>query len=314
MQTYSAKLAVVTGGGTGMGRELVTQLAAAGAHVAMCDISEENMAETAALVANASPAARISSHVCDVADETQVLAFRDGVQSSHQADHIDVLFNNAGIGGGGSFVADERDAWERTYNICWNGVYYCARAFMELLVRSEDGALVNTSSINGFWASVGADRPHTAYSAAKFAVKGFTEALIADFRVNAPHLSAHVVMPGHIGTSIAINSTAAHGGVNVVDVRKRLAMQGIPADHMSDDDLEALVAGLGEAFRDDAPTSSAQAATIILDAVLAGQWRILVGEDAGVIDELVRQDPWSAYDPEFVDRITGTGHLLGLVR
>jgi NAD(P)-dependent dehydrogenase (short-subunit alcohol dehydrogenase family) len=314
MKTYAGKLAVVTGAGSGMGRELVCQLAAAGADVAMCDVSEENMAETLALATATSATARVSSHICDVADESQVLAFRDAVQARHETDHIDVLFNNAGIGGGGSFVADERDSWERTYNICWNGVYFCARAFMELLIRSEDGALVNTSSINGFWASVGADRPHTAYSAAKFAVKGFTEALIADFRVNAPHLSAHVVMPGHIGTSIAINSTMMHGGVNVIDVRKRLAMQGIPADHLSDDDLEALVTGLGEAFRDDAPTSSAQAATIILDAVIAGQWRILVGEDAQVIDEQVRQDPWSAYEPEFIDRITGAGHLLGLIR
>ena len=314
MKTYAGKLAVVTGAGSGMGRELVCQLAAAGADVARCDVSEENMAETLALATATSATARVSSHICDVADESQVLAFRDAVQARHETDHIDVLFNNAGIGGGGSFVADERDSWERTYNICWNGVYFCARAFMELLIRSEDGALVNTSSINGFWASVGADRPHTAYSAAKFAVKGFTEALIADFRVNAPHLSAHVVMPGHIGTSIAINSTMMHGGVNVIDVRKRLAMQGIPADHLSDDDLEALVTGLGEAFRDDAPTSSAQAATIILDAVIAGQWRILVGEDAQVIDEQVRQDPWSAYEPEFIDRITGAGHLLGLIR
>ena len=314
MKTYAGKLAVVTGGGTGMGRELVCQLVAAGANVAMCDVSEENMAETASLATSQAPDATVSSHLCDVSDETQVLAFRDAMQSTHEVDHIDVLFNNAGIGGGGSFVDDERDAWERTYNVCWNGVYYCSRAFMELLVRSEDGALVNTSSINGFWASVGHDRPHTAYSAAKFAVKGFTEALIADFRVNAPHLSAHVVMPGHIGTSIAINSTAMHGGVNVVEVRKRLAMQNIPADHLSDDELEALVAGLGKAFRDDAPTTSAQAATIILDAVLAGQWRILIGEDAHVIDDLVRQDPWNAYEPEFVDRITGAGHLLGLVR
>lgn len=297
-----------------MGRELVLQLAAAGADVAMCDISEENMAETAAQVSAASPNCRISSHVCDVADEEQVLRFRDAVQSSHQADHIDVLFNNAGIGGGGSFVADERESWERTYNICWNGVYLCARAFMELLVRSEDGAMVNTSSINGFWASIGADRPHTAYAAAKFAVKGFTEALIADFRVHAPHLSAHVVMPGHIGTSIAINSAEVHGGIDVVQVRKQLAMRDIPADHLSDSDIEALVTGLGESFRDDAPTNSAQAATIILDAVLAGQWRILVGEDAEVIDDMVRQDPAGAYEPEFIDRITSAGHLLGLLR
>lgn len=314
MDTFEAKLAVVTGGGTGMGRQLVRQLTAAGCDVAMCDVNEENMAETSAMVAADGSTARLTAHRCDVSDESHVLAFRAAVEEAHATDHIDALFNNAGIGGGGSFVTDDRDAWERTYDICWNGVYFCARAFMELLVRSESGAIVNTSSINGFWASVGPDVPHTSYSAAKFAVKGFTEALIADFRVNAPHLSAHVVMPGHIGTSIAINSTAMHGGIDVVDVRKRLAARGLPVDQLTDEQLEAMVVERGEAFRDQAPTSAAEAATIILDGVLTGQWRILVGQDAQSIDELVRSDPWAAYEPEFIDRITAAGHLDGLTQ
>ncbi|MGI9594857.1 MAG: SDR family NAD(P)-dependent oxidoreductase [Acidimicrobiales bacterium] len=312
METFEGKLAVVTGGGTGMGRELVRQLAAAASDVAMCDINADNMSETASIVAADGSAIQLTSHSCDVSDEAQVLAFRDAVRTSHDTDHVDLLFNNAGIGGGGSFVADDRANWERTYDICWNGVYYCARAFMDLLVRSESGALVNTSSINGFWASVGPDVPHTSYSAAKFAVKGFTEALIADFRVNAPHLSAHVVMPGHIGTSIAINSTAMHGGIDVVDVRKRLAARGIPVDQMTDDELEAAVVERAEAFRDEAPTTAARAATVILDGVLNGQWRILIGDDAQAIDELVRSDPWAAYEPDFIDRITAAGHLGGL--
>lgn len=314
IDTFNGKLAVVTGGGTGMGRELVRQLAAAGSDVAMCDVNDDNMAETASIVAHDGSAVKLTSHRCDVADETQVLAFRAAVTETHEADHIDLLFNNAGIGGSGSFVADDRDAWERTFNICWNGVYYCSRAFMDLLLQSTSGALVNTSSINGFWASVGPESPHTSYSAAKFAVKGFTEALIADFRVNAPHLSAHVVMPGHIGTSIAINSTAMHGGIDVVQLRKRLAAQHIPVDQLSDEELEALVVERSEAFRDQAPTTAAQAATVILEAVLAGRWRILIGDDADMIDELVRGDPWSAYEPEFVDRITAAGHLGGLIR
>ncbi|MGH1488576.1 MAG: SDR family NAD(P)-dependent oxidoreductase [Acidimicrobiales bacterium] len=315
MDTFRDQLAVVTGGGTGMGRELVRQLAAAGADVAMCDVNEENMAGTTELVASdGSTSVKLSSHICDVSDEAQVLAFRDAVMVSHDTEHIDVLFNNAGIGGGGSFVEDERDSWELTYNVCWNGVYYCARAFMDMLVKSQGGALVNTSSINGFWASIGPDTPHTAYSAAKFAVKGFTEALITDFRVTAPHLSAHVVMPGHIGTSIAINSTEAHGGVDIVTLRKRLALRGLPVDQLSDEELEAIVVDRGEAFRDDAPTSAAQAATIILDGVLAGQWRILVGDDAEAIDEMVRSDPWSAYESDFIDRMTEAGHFGGLIR
>lgn len=314
MDSFSDRLAVVTGGGTGMGRELVRQLAAAGCDVAMCDVIEDNMAATAALVADDGSTVELSSHRCDVADENQVMAFAAGVSEAHSTDTIDLLLNNAGIGGGGSFVADEREAWERTFDICWGGVYLCARAFMPMLVRSEQGAVVNTSSINGFWASVGPDVPHTAYSAAKFAVKGFTEALIADFRVNAPHLSAHVVMPGHIGTSIAINSTEAHGGIDVVAVRKQLAARGLPVDQLSDDELEALVVERTKRFRDEAPTTAAEAAAVILDGVRRGDWRILIGEDATTIDELVRADPWAAYEPAFMERIQEQGHLHGLSR
>ncbi len=295
-----------------MGRELVRQLANAGAHVAMCDINDDNMSETAQLVGQSGALGRLTAHRCDVSAEDDVLAFRDAVLADHDVEHIDVLFNNAGIGGGGSIVADDRDSWERTFDICWGGVYLCTRAFMDALLRSTDGAVVNTSSVNGFWASIGAQTPHTSYSAAKFAVKGFTEALIADFRVNAPNLSAHVVMPGHIGTSIMANSAEAHG-VDVVDLRKRLAARGLPTDHLTDEELLALLAQRANDFETNAPTTAAEAATVILDGVLAGQWRILVGDDAHLLDDLVRRDPWTAYDPAFIEHITELGHLRALL-
>ena len=175
VKDFEGKIAVVTGGGTGMGRELVQQLAADSCRVAMCDVSETNMAETKELAGGGD---NVYPHVCDVSDEEQVLAFRDGVADVFDTQHINLLFNNAGIGGGGAFVEGSRDEWERTFGVCWYGVYYCARAFMPLLVASDEGYIVNTSSVNGFWASLGPGIPHTAYSAAKFAVKGFTEALI----------------------------------------------------------------------------------------------------------------------------------------
>ncbi len=309
MDTFDGRLAVVTGGGTGMGRELVRQLAAAGCDVAMCDVHDEPMAETTRLVTADGSTATISSHLCDVSDPEQILAFRDAVATTHDTEQLNLLFNNAGIGGAGSFVNDEPEEWERTFGVCWGGVYHCLRAFLPLLLAADQGAVVNTSSVNGFWASIGPDSSHTAYSAAKFAVKGFTEALITDFRLNAPHLSAHVVMPGHIGTSIAINSVAAHGGIDVAGVRKQLARMDVPADQMTDEQIEEFVADRGRRFRDDAPTSAGQAATIILDAVLAGQWRILVGEDAGVLDTMVREDPWSAYEPEFMARLAAADQL-----
>lgn len=309
MDTFDGRLAVVTGGGTGMGRELVRQLAAAGCDVAMCDVAEGPMAETTRLASEDGSTARISSHLCDVSDPEQILTFRDTVAAAHDTERLNLLFNNAGIGGAGSFVNDDPEEWERTFGVCWGGVYHCMRAFLPMLMAADRGAVVNTSSVNGFWASIGPDTAHTAYSAAKFAVKGLTEALITDFRVNAPHLSAHVVMPGHIGTSIALNSVAAHGGIDVAGVRKQLARQDIAADQMTDEQIEEFVADRGRRFRDDAPTSAATAATVILDAVLAGQWRILVGEDAGVLDAMVRDDPWSAYEPDFMTRLAATEHL-----
>src|SRR6202043_10449 len=90
--------------------------------------------------------------------------------------------------------------------VCWGGVYYCTRAFLPFLMKASEAHIVNTSSVNGFWASIGPGRPHTAYCAAKFAVKGFSEALMTDLAVNAPHIKCSVVMPGHIGTDIVANS------------------------------------------------------------------------------------------------------------
>lgn len=311
MRNFDGKMAIVTGGGTGMGRELVRQLAAAGCHVAMCDVSPDNMMETERLaLSETTDDVRVTSHVCDVADEADMLAFRSQVEARHEVEHVDLVFNNAGIGGGGSFVTDEdRMAWEKTFDVCWSGVYHGCRAFLPLLIRSEEGHIVNTSSINGFWATVGPDVPHTAYCAAKFAVKGFTEALNIDLRLHAPHVMAHVVMPGHIGTSIALNSTAAHGGPDLERIRKTLAERGTDVDQMSDADLTELVVSRGERFRDDAPTTAAEAAAIILDGVREKSWRILVGDDAIVLDELVREDPEFAYEPEFLQRIVERGHL-----
>ena len=309
-------MTVVTGAGTGMGRELVRKLAAMGAHVAACDMNPDTLAETMRLAApdSASPV-RLSSHICDVSAPDQVSAFRDAVLAEHEVEHINALFNNAGIAGGSSFVLDTaREAWEKTFAVCWGGVYNCSHAFMDALLRSEAGALINTSSINGFWATVGPDTEHTAYCAAKFAVKGFTEALMIDLALNAPHVSAHVVMPGHIGTSIVSNSTEFHGGIDVASVRKTLQQRGINPDSLSDDEIVALIEERSRAFREDAPTTASQAVDIILDAVLAGQWRILVGDDALAIDNAVRANPESAYTEEFLSELLASGHLGGLTQ
>jgi len=314
MDTFSGKLAVVTGGGTGMGRELTRQLAAAGCDVAICDVSDTNMADTLAACEVDSPGAKVTSFVADVSKEADLLAFRDHVLAAHDTDHIDLLFNNAGIGGGGSVLNDTREEWEQVFNVCWGGVYFGVRTFLPLLVKSDEGRIVNTSSVNGFWATIGPDTSHTAYSAAKFAVKGFSEALITDLRLTAPNVGVSVVMPGHIGTSIVFNSGSYLGRdpkeldeQQVHEMRDRLSARGIDVTGASDEDLRNLMVAMAEGFRDNAPTTAAQAATIILDGVRNGDWRILVGEDAHILDEAVRADPTQAYERDFLERLRAKG-------
>jgi NAD(P)-dependent dehydrogenase (short-subunit alcohol dehydrogenase family) len=295
MAAYAGRLAVVTGGGTGMGRELVIQLAAEGCSVATCDVNVDHMGETAMRAGKDAPAdVRITTHLADVSDEAQMNRFRDEVVAQHETDHVDLLFNNAGVGGGNSFLTGSREAWDKTFAVCWGGVYNGMRAFADLVIASEDAYIVNTSSVNGFWASLGPGVPHTAYSAAKFAVKGFTEALIEDFRVNAPHVHVAVVMPGHIGTDIVIN-TREILGTDLDEARRQLTRRGLATDGVSDDDIRNIMTMVGEMFRDNAPLTAEQAATIILDGVRAGKWRILVGDDAQALDEAVRADPEGIY-------------------
>ena len=309
MEHFEGRIAVVTGGGSGMGRELVRQLAADGCHVATCDVSAENLEETKQLAdANAPTGVRVTTFVADVSDEGALQAFAAAVAVEHQTEHINLLFNNAGIGGGGSFLLDERNEWEKTFNICWGGVYLSTRTFMPMLLASAEGHVVNTSSVNGFWASLGLGFPHTAYSSARFAVKGFTEALITDFRLNAPHLRASVVMPGHIGTSIVINSGKVLGrepkeltAEQIADLRTRLERSGIVVGAASDEDIRLGMQLRGEMFRDNAPMTAAQAASVILAGVRANEWRILVGDDASALDDLVRERPGEAYEESFVD-------------
>jgi NAD(P)-dependent dehydrogenase (short-subunit alcohol dehydrogenase family) len=311
MKDFSGRIAVVTGGGSGMGRELVRQLAAEGCHVATCDVSAAGMAETLQQceAAGLPQGLRVTSHIAEVSDRGGVERFRDEVAERHGTGKIHLLFNNAGIGGGGSMIANSREEWERTFNICWGGVYNSIRAFLPMLLNAEEGHIVNTSSVNGFWASIGPQLPHTAYSAAKFAVKGFTEALLTDLRLNAPHIKCSVVMPGHIGTGITRNSRRILSGseaeapdaAQLALMRSRVASMGRDAARLSDDDLRKLIAERDRRFHDDAPTTAAEAAKIILDGVKAERWRILVGDDAHTIDEMVRGAPEQAYETGFFE-------------
>ncbi len=171
--------------------------------------------------------------------------------------------------------------------------------------------MINTSSVNGFWASLGTDSTHTAYSAAKFAVKGFSEALVTDLRVNAPHVKVSVVMPGHIGTSIFINSGKIDGheaqnmtAEELQKVRQRITSRlGVDLSDVTDDTVKDMIKAQGEAFRDDAPTTASDAAAMMIQGVRDERWRILLGDDARVLDRLVRESPEEAYEESFMVKL-----------
>jgi NAD(P)-dependent dehydrogenase (short-subunit alcohol dehydrogenase family) len=305
MQDLRGKLAVVTGAGSGIGRELALQLSRAGASVAICDVFEDSLAETkAACEAVLAPSMKVSAHRCDVTSEAQVLEFRDAIKREHKTEHVELLFNNAGVAGGGSFIKDPRAQWERTFNVCWFGVYFCSRAFLPLLIASERACIVNVSSINGIFA-LDPNGPHTAYSAAKFAVKGFSEALLSDLRVHAPHVSLLLVMPGHIGTAIVTNTLRSHGITEpknmtpeeLPTLRRWLDARNVPHATLSDEQVRDLLQARFDSFRNTAPLSAAQAAEQILDAVWSGRWRLLVGKDAELIDKFARESPEQLYEP-----------------
>jgi NAD(P)-dependent dehydrogenase (short-subunit alcohol dehydrogenase family) len=311
VDSFTGKLAVVTGGGSGMGRELVRQLAAQGCSVAACDLNADAVAVSAATAwAVAPPGVRVTGHACDVSDEAQVQRFRDELLAEHASDHVDLVFSNAGIFGGGSFVKDSREEWERTFAINWWGVYYCARTFLPLLIASGDGVLVNTSSVAGFWATAGSGAPITAYCTSEFAIKGFSEALVEDLRSNAPQVRVVVAMPGVVNTDILANSRRALGlpaweqlsDAQLLELlpdagRAALIAMGRLAEDFSADDLRQLIPRLKTEFQDKG-FSAAQAATIILDGVRSGAWRILVGEEAKMLDEQVRANPEAPFNYE----------------
>jgi NAD(P)-dependent dehydrogenase (short-subunit alcohol dehydrogenase family) len=263
MSFLSRGVAVVTGAGSGMGRALAEQLAAAGSALALADVDEAGLQQTAQILGKTG--GLVTTHVVDVAKEDRVKAFAADARARHG--RVTLLINNAGVALHGNFEEVSLDDFRWLMDINFWGVVYGVRHFLPLLRSAPRAHIVNLSSVFGLIAPAG----QAAYAASKFAVRAFTEALRHELEGSPVGVSC--VHPGGIRTSIA---------------RRARLGEGAPAVRQ-----EESVAR----FEQWARTSPEAAAARILRGVEQGDSRILIGGDAYQIDVLQRLRPASYWKP-----------------
>ncbi|HEX4727054.1 MAG TPA: SDR family NAD(P)-dependent oxidoreductase [Jatrophihabitans sp.] len=251
MRTVAGKLVVITGAGSGIGRALALNLAGRGARLALSDLDPAGLAETVGLLPFGA-----RQDVLDVRDRAAMAGYAASV--AEQFSRVDVVINNAGVALTGSVLDLDYADMEWVLDVDFWGVVHGSKEFLPYLIASGDGILVNLSSLFGLLAVPG----QSAYNAAKFAVRGFTESLRQEMLLHRLPVQVCCVHPGGIKTAIARNARAAAG-----------ADQAALADFF-DSHL--------------ARTSADRAAELIVTGMLAGRPKIVVGADARLLDLLVR--------------------------
>ena len=257
----------VTGAASGIGRALAIELAARGADLALADRDEAGLAAVAADIAKANPR-KVSLHRVDVASPEAVAGFARAAIAAHPA--LNIVINNAGVALLGQFHEIDQAQMEWLFNINFWGVVHSTRAFLPHLANQKASHIVNVSSIFGIVAPPG----QTAYSSAKFAVRGFSESLRHELQLANSPVRLSVVHPGGIKTNIVRNSRAGSG---VTDNARR---------------AESI-----ERFDKVARTTPKAAALRIIEGIEKNQPRILIGNDARFMDLLQRFRPatyWAA--------------------
>nr|MBV6629590.1 SDR family NAD(P)-dependent oxidoreductase [Oceanococcus sp. HetDA_MAG_MS8] len=261
MKQYKDHVAAITGAGSGMGRELARLLAAEGCHLALCDVDEDGLAQTAASV---NPGVTVTQHQVDVGERDAIYTWAEHVLAEHG--RVDLLFNNAGVALSGTLEGSTQANLEWITNINYWGVVHGCRAFLPALRVSGRGQIVNTSSVSGLIAQPGMG----AYNATKFAVRGFSEALRMELELEKAAVGVTCVHPGGIKTAIA-----------------RKARFDPSVQRLSQQDEASAKQKFEELFI----TSADKAARTILKAARKNKARVLVGPDAVAIDLIQRLLP-----------------------
>ena len=262
MSSVRHKVCVVTGAGSGIGRALAKELGGRGARLALADVNETGLAQTAATLGGS----EVHTQRLDVSDRDAVVAYADAVAERFGVVHQ--IYNNAGIAFSRTVLESEWADYERTLGVNLWGVIHGTKAFLPHLVASGDGHVINISSLNGIMAQP--DMSH--YCISKFGVRGFTESLRCELERDGHPVKTTVVHPGGIKTNIA---NAA------LESARSLGLPVTAAD-------EARHRTYNDKLLKMDP---ARAARIVVDAVAAGRPRVLVGKDAKLMDALVRLVP-----------------------
>ncbi len=257
MYDLNGKVAVVTGAGSGIGRALAQGFAARGCKLALADINEANLRQTASSLGS-----EVMTQTLDVSDRAAVYAFAAAVQQKFGAVHV--VVNNAGVAVSQTVADLEYKDFEWLMNINFWGVVYGTKAFLPMLTAQNEGAIVNISSVFGIIAVPA----QAAYNSAKFAVRGFTECLRHELKEARSKVQSICVHPGGIKTNI---------------VRNARIFQSF--------DGQTDKAVMARQFEQGAQTTPEQAAATIIRGVERGKVKILIGGDAYMVDWIQRLMP-----------------------
>jgi butyryl-CoA dehydrogenase len=259
MKDFSGRVAAITGAGSGIGRALAVDLAARGAHLALSDVDEVGLAETVGRCEGRG--VKVTSQRLDVADRAAFFAWADAVVADHG--QANLVFNNAGVALTASVEAMSIEDFTWLMDINFWGVVHGTQAFLPHLKASGEGHVINISSVFGLLSIPS----QSAYNAAKFGVKGFTDSLRMELEIEGAPVSSTTVHPGGIKTNIVRNSRLDPSAAAVAG-----------------NDKAQLVVDFDKMAR----TSPEKAARVILAAVEADKRRVLIGPDARLFDLAAR--------------------------